>query len=296
MVLVMARLARRLTGSTVLGLVAGLLLMLDGLHFVLSRLALLDIFLAFFLLCAVACLVADRDWYRARMARLQPGPVTDPASWGPVRGLLLRPVAAGQRGVLGPGGGHQVDRALPAGRLRTAGLAVERRRAPRRSACDGRCCARCWPTACRPSRTWSWSGSWSTSPRGPAGWSTPRSTSSSLSSTQYTQFTGEGRCEDDAYVAEDPDTGARWPTADRGRRRGARRGRPVAALAVVLPPGRLHLPHPLPGLLEPHLPVRPAGLAAAEPARRRGRRHRHRARHPRLRRARRAATACARCC
>ena len=70
MVLVMCRLARRLTGSTMLGLVAGVLLMLDGLHFVLSRLALLDIFLAFFLLCGVAAVVNDRDHHRARLARL----------------------------------------------------------------------------------------------------------------------------------------------------------------------------------------------------------------------------------
>ena len=91
MVLVMCRLARRMTGSTALGLVAGLLLSLDGLEFVLSRLALLDIFLAFFILCAVSCLVADRDWYRAKMARLVPEQVTDPASYGPVRGLLFRP-------------------------------------------------------------------------------------------------------------------------------------------------------------------------------------------------------------
>ena len=39
-----------------------MLLALDGLHFVMSRIALLDIFLAFWLLCAVHCLVADRDW------------------------------------------------------------------------------------------------------------------------------------------------------------------------------------------------------------------------------------------
>ena len=91
MVLVMVRLARRLTGSTALGCVAGLLLCFDGLQFVLSRLALLDIFVAFFLLCAVASLVNDRDWYRARMARLCPEPVVDPAAWGPVRGLLFRP-------------------------------------------------------------------------------------------------------------------------------------------------------------------------------------------------------------
>ncbi len=91
MVLVMCRLARRLTGSTALGCVAGLLLSLDGLQLVLSRLALLDIFVAFFLLCGVACLVNDRDWYRARLARLAPDPITDPRSWGPVRGLLFRP-------------------------------------------------------------------------------------------------------------------------------------------------------------------------------------------------------------
>lgn len=91
MVLVMCRLARRLTGSTLLGCVAGLLLCLDGLHFVLSRVALLDIFVAFFLLCGVHCIVADRDWHRARIARLLPEPVRDDRGWGPVRGVLFRP-------------------------------------------------------------------------------------------------------------------------------------------------------------------------------------------------------------
>jgi dolichyl-phosphate-mannose-protein mannosyltransferase len=98
MVLVMIRLVRRLTGSTVLGCTAGLLLCFDGLHFVMSRLALLDIFLAFFLLCAVSCLVADRDWGRLRMAQRVPqGYRTTPADWGPVRGLRFRPwrLAAG---------------------------------------------------------------------------------------------------------------------------------------------------------------------------------------------------------
>jgi len=91
MVLVMCRLAKRLTGSTLLGCTAGLLLSLDGLHFVLSRLALLDIFLALFMLLGLTCMVIDRDWHRARLARLQTEPVTDAASWGPVRGLLFRP-------------------------------------------------------------------------------------------------------------------------------------------------------------------------------------------------------------
>jgi dolichyl-phosphate-mannose-protein mannosyltransferase len=95
MVLVMVRLVRRLTGSTLLGGVAGLLLCFDGLEFVLSRLALLDIFAAFFLLCAVSCLVADRDWGRARLLRLTGGGAAD--GWGPVRGLRWRPwrLAAG---------------------------------------------------------------------------------------------------------------------------------------------------------------------------------------------------------
>ena len=66
-VLVLARVARRLFGSTLLGCVAGLLLALDGLHFVMSRSALLDIFLTLFVLLAFACLLLDRDARRARL-------------------------------------------------------------------------------------------------------------------------------------------------------------------------------------------------------------------------------------
>lgn len=94
MILVMIRFVRRVTGSTLLGCVGGLLLSLDGLHLVLSRLGLLDIFLAFFILCAVHCLVADRDWMRARMAdraKLAADGLFARRSWGPVRGLLWRP-------------------------------------------------------------------------------------------------------------------------------------------------------------------------------------------------------------
>jgi dolichyl-phosphate-mannose--protein O-mannosyl transferase len=91
LILVMIRFVRRLTGSTLLGCVAGLILSFDGLEFVLSRLALLDIFVAFFLLCAVHCMVLDRDWYRTRMAGLVPGQIDDHRAWGPVRALLFRP-------------------------------------------------------------------------------------------------------------------------------------------------------------------------------------------------------------
>ncbi|MCW2805105.1 MAG: phospholipid carrier-dependent glycosyltransferase [Propionibacteriaceae bacterium] len=68
LVLVTIRLVRRVSRSTVIGCLAGLLLTFDGLAFVMSRTALLDIFLAFFLVSAVACLAADRDWFRNRLA------------------------------------------------------------------------------------------------------------------------------------------------------------------------------------------------------------------------------------
>jgi dolichyl-phosphate-mannose--protein O-mannosyl transferase len=65
-VLILTRTARRLFRSTVLGCLAGLLMALDGMHFVLSRTAILDMFLMFFVLAAFACLVLDRDARRTR--------------------------------------------------------------------------------------------------------------------------------------------------------------------------------------------------------------------------------------
>jgi dolichyl-phosphate-mannose-protein mannosyltransferase len=67
-VLIMCRVARRMTRSTMLGCVAGLLLALDGLEFVLSRTGILDIFLMFFVLAAFGALVVDRDVSRSRLA------------------------------------------------------------------------------------------------------------------------------------------------------------------------------------------------------------------------------------
>jgi dolichyl-phosphate-mannose-protein mannosyltransferase len=68
-VLLLTRIARRMFGSTVLGCAAGLLMAFDGMHFVLSRTALLDIFLMFFILAAFGALVLDRDSRRQRWLR-----------------------------------------------------------------------------------------------------------------------------------------------------------------------------------------------------------------------------------
>lgn len=68
LVFITIRFARRLSRSTLVGGIAGVLLTFDGLSFVMSRIALLDIFQAFFLVAAVSCVVADRDWFRRRLA------------------------------------------------------------------------------------------------------------------------------------------------------------------------------------------------------------------------------------
>jgi len=60
-VLLTARIARRLTNSNLIGTLAGLLLALDGLHIAMSRTALLDTTLSFFILCAFGALIIDRD-------------------------------------------------------------------------------------------------------------------------------------------------------------------------------------------------------------------------------------------
>ncbi|GAB3908611.1 dolichyl-phosphate-mannose--protein mannosyltransferase [Microbispora bryophytorum] len=91
-ILILARTARRMTRSTLLGCVAGLLLCLDALHFVLSRTALLDIFLMFWVLAGFACLVVDRDWSRRRLAEWHEA--GSPAD-GPRLGLRPWRLAAG---------------------------------------------------------------------------------------------------------------------------------------------------------------------------------------------------------
>lgn len=84
-IFVLARTARRLLGSTVIGVVAGGLLAVDGLGIVMSRTALLDNFLMFFVLVAFACLVLDRDRTRRKLAESAAGIVD---SGNPIRVLL----------------------------------------------------------------------------------------------------------------------------------------------------------------------------------------------------------------
>ncbi|MFJ4485079.1 dolichyl-phosphate-mannose--protein mannosyltransferase [Streptomyces longwoodensis] len=71
-VLMLCRIGRRLFRSTFLGCLAGGLMAVDGLHFVMSRTSLLDGVLMFFVLAAFGCLVVDRDRARERLAAALP--------------------------------------------------------------------------------------------------------------------------------------------------------------------------------------------------------------------------------
>ena len=209
MVLVMVRLARRLTGSTLLGCVAGVLLAFDGLHFVLSRLALLDVFVAFFVLCGVHCAVADRDWLRARLARRLTGQAS--GGWGPVRGLLFRPWLLLGGVCWGLALGTKWTAAYPfaaigvlvwvwsAGARRSFGV----RSAWLRSALvDGLPAFVHVVVVAALVYVASWGG-----------WLAHAGEyEDHLSATQYTRYTGQGHCEKQDYIADDL-SDETWPTA-----------------------------------------------------------------------------------
>ena len=130
-ILLLARITRRMTRSTLLGCVAGLLMALDGLEFVMSRTALLDIFLMFWVLAAFGCLVVDRDHTRARLAaavQASAGGVRrGRAATGRAGGAPRAPlgcgalVAGGRRGVPRPGARLEMGRDLVRARLRRPG-------------------------------------------------------------------------------------------------------------------------------------------------------------------------------
>ena len=214
------------------------------------------------------------------MARLVPEQIDDAAArWGPVRGLLFRPVAAGRRRLLRARGRHQVGR---------------RSSRWRRSGC--------------------WSGCGAPAPGAPSASAGPVLKSALVDGVPafvhlvlvafvvyVATWTGwlvhahavrGAPLRDAVHPATSPLQGRRDRTSTTAgrpppsRTRRARRGDAVAAVALVLPPGRLRLPHPLPQLQHAHLRLEAVRLAAAQPAGRRRRRHRHPARHPGLRRAR----------
>lgn len=71
-VLMLCRIGRRIFRSTFLGCLAGALMAVDGLAFVMARTSLLDGVLMFFVLAAFGCLVIDRDRARAKLAAALP--------------------------------------------------------------------------------------------------------------------------------------------------------------------------------------------------------------------------------
>ncbi len=93
-ILLLARIVRRMTRSTMLGCVAGLLMALDGLELVLSRTAILDIFVMFWVIAAFGLLAIDRD---RTLARLQAAAAAAglPGQTGPKLGIRWLRVAAG---------------------------------------------------------------------------------------------------------------------------------------------------------------------------------------------------------
>ena len=93
-IFMLARIGRRLFGSTLLGCTAGLLLAIDGQAVVHSRTGLLDVFVMFWALAAFGCLVNDRFQARDRLAgRVAAGASVD--LFGPGLGFRWWRIAAG---------------------------------------------------------------------------------------------------------------------------------------------------------------------------------------------------------
>ncbi len=86
-VLLIVRVGRRLTRSTLLGGIAGVLLIADGLSHVQSRIGMLDSFAALFVLAAFTTLVHDRDDVRARLALVVAEGRVDDTPYGPRLGV-----------------------------------------------------------------------------------------------------------------------------------------------------------------------------------------------------------------
>ncbi len=87
LVLLVVRIARRISRSTLVGAIAGLLLIADSVSFVTARTALLDGFLTVFVVAAFGALMVDRDQMRERMhVALLEGRIAE-TPWGPRLGV-----------------------------------------------------------------------------------------------------------------------------------------------------------------------------------------------------------------
>jgi len=87
LVLLVIRIVRRMARSTLVGAIAGILMLSDGVLYVSSRIGMLDIFMALFVTAAFGCLIVDRDDVRRRLARADAGGWIAMTRWGPRLGV-----------------------------------------------------------------------------------------------------------------------------------------------------------------------------------------------------------------
>ena len=95
LVLVVIRAARRLTRSTLLGGLAGVLLIADGMSHVTARVGMIDVFPALFVVASFAAILVDRDDVRARMATVVAEGRIGDSRFGPRLGVRWWRFAAG---------------------------------------------------------------------------------------------------------------------------------------------------------------------------------------------------------
>nr|WP_236650355.1 phospholipid carrier-dependent glycosyltransferase [Kutzneria albida] len=94
-VFLIVRIGRRLTRSTMLGALAGVLLICDGVSHVQARMGMLDIFGELFVIAAFGCLLVDRDVVRSRLATAASEGWGGESQWGPRLGFRWWRLAAG---------------------------------------------------------------------------------------------------------------------------------------------------------------------------------------------------------
>jgi dolichyl-phosphate-mannose--protein O-mannosyl transferase len=95
LVALVVRIVRRISRSTLIGAIAGLLLVSDGVSFVAARTALLDVFMTVFVVAAFGALMVDRDQMRERLFTAWMQDRIDQTPWGPRLGVRWWRFAAG---------------------------------------------------------------------------------------------------------------------------------------------------------------------------------------------------------